>query len=117
MAAKQANSFAALPAGAKIFLLFAGLGVMTAGYYGGFHMALEDETASAQRKHGVLQQQLEDAHERQTEFLKLREELAGREDLDALQDWKDDVRGDVREIQARQASWRAGGADGADHAA
>ena len=82
MAAKQANSFAALPAGAKIFLLFAGLGVMTAGYYGGFHMALEDETASAQRKHGVLQQQLEDAHARQTEFLKLREELAGREALD-----------------------------------
>lgn len=78
----QANSFAALPAGAKVFLLFAGLALMTAGYYGGFHMMLEEETVAAERKHKTLQQQLEEAHDRQAEFLRLREELAGREALD-----------------------------------
>ena len=40
----QANSFAALPVGAKIFALVLGLALITAGYYFGLHMGLEEET-------------------------------------------------------------------------
>jgi type IV pilus assembly protein PilO len=75
-------SFATLPAPAKVFVLFALLAVLSAGYYLGVHMGLEQETAEAQRRHEVLQNDLTQARERQKEYLKLREELATREAQD-----------------------------------
>jgi type IV pilus assembly protein PilO len=45
-------------------------------------MGLEDEALEAQRRHEVLQNDLNQARERQKEYLKLREELANREALD-----------------------------------
>ncbi|MGD8858408.1 MAG: type 4a pilus biogenesis protein PilO [Myxococcales bacterium] len=78
----QANSFGALPIGAKVFLLFVIMILMTSGYYVGFHMTLVEEIESAERKHGALERQLEEAHDRQKEYLKLREEVAAREALD-----------------------------------
>jgi type IV pilus assembly protein PilO len=83
MAAKSPqNTFATLPPAAKLLLLFALLALVSAGYYLGVHMGLEEETADAQRRHEVLQNDLNQARERQKEYLKLREELAGREALD-----------------------------------
>jgi type IV pilus assembly protein PilO len=83
MAAKTPQStFATLPSVAKVFLLFALLGLVSAAYYVGIHMGLEQETADAQRRHEVLQNDLNQARERQKEYLKLREELSGREALD-----------------------------------
>jgi type IV pilus assembly protein PilO len=77
----QAN-FATLPVGAKIFLAFLILAVLSAGYYFGLHMSMEEDIQNAVRRHAVLQNDLTQAHERQKEYLKLREELAGREALD-----------------------------------
>jgi type IV pilus assembly protein PilO len=83
MAAKTTPStFAALPAPAKVFLLFALLALVTAGYYLGVHMGLEQESDEALKRHEVLQNDLTQARERQKEYLKLREQLAGREALD-----------------------------------
>jgi type IV pilus assembly protein PilO len=76
------GNFATLPVGAKIFILFAALALISAGYYLGVHMGIEEETAGAQRQHEVLEGDLKQAHERQQQYLKLREELAGREALD-----------------------------------
>lgn len=78
----QAANFASLPVGGKIFLLVLLLGVLTSGYYLGVHMSLEEETDTAQKKHNTLEQQLKEAHERQKEYLKLREEVSAREALD-----------------------------------
>jgi type IV pilus assembly protein PilO len=75
-------SFATLPAPAKVLVLFALLAVVSAGYYLGVHMGLEQETEEAQRRHEVLQNDLTQARERQKEYLKLREELATREAQD-----------------------------------
>ena len=77
-----ANSFAALPAGAKVFALVLGLALLTAGYYFGLHMGLEEETDAAIRRSKVLEGQLKEANDRQREYLRLREELAAREQLD-----------------------------------
>jgi len=83
MAIKPAPStFSTLPPGAKVFALFALLALVSAGYYLGVHMGLEQETEEAQRRHEVLQNDLNQARERQKEYLKLREELASREALD-----------------------------------
>jgi type IV pilus assembly protein PilO len=78
----QANSFAALPVGAKIFVLVLGLVLLTAGYYFGLHMGLEEETEAAIRRSKVLEGQLKEANDRQREYLRLREDLAAREQLD-----------------------------------
>jgi type IV pilus assembly protein PilO len=45
-------------------------------------MGLEDQTAEARRTHTALEQQLKEAHDRQREYLKLREEVTAREALD-----------------------------------
>jgi type IV pilus assembly protein PilO len=83
MATKSATStFATLPPGAKVGLLIALLALVSAGYYLGVHMGLEDAAQEAQRRHEVLQNDLNQARERQKEYLKLREELANREALD-----------------------------------
>ena len=75
-------SFAALPVGAKIFILFAALAVISSGYYLGIHMGVEEETRSAQGKHDALERDMTQANERQQQYLKLREELASRDALD-----------------------------------
>ncbi|MDH5674724.1 MAG: type 4a pilus biogenesis protein PilO [Myxococcales bacterium] len=79
---KTAANFAAAPLGAKVFLLFALLGVLTAGYYLALHMPLEDEITTAQRTNAQLTAELEQANTQRKKYLKLREELAGREALD-----------------------------------
>jgi len=76
------SSFTALPPVAKVVLLFALLGLVTAGYYVGVHMSLEQESTDAQRRNEVLQNDLNQARERQKEYLRLREELATREAQD-----------------------------------
>ena len=78
----QANSFSALPVGAKVFALVLGLALLTAGYYFGLHMGLEEETEAAIRRSKVLEGQLKEANDRQREYLRLREELSAREQLD-----------------------------------
>jgi type IV pilus assembly protein PilO len=83
MAVKSPTStFTALPPVAKVLVLFALLALVSAGYYLGVHMGLEQEAQEAQRRHEVLQNDLNQARERQKEYLKLREELASREALD-----------------------------------
>jgi type IV pilus assembly protein PilO len=76
------GNFAQLPLAGKIFLLVAGLALLTSGYYLGVHMGLEEETEAALRSHAALEQQLREAHARQKEYLRLREEVAAREALD-----------------------------------
>jgi type IV pilus assembly protein PilO len=80
--ASPTSSFAGLPPAAKAVLLVAVLALVSAGYYLGVHMTLEQETEDAQRKHAVLSNDLNQARERQKEYLRLREELAGREASD-----------------------------------
>jgi len=83
MATKSATStFATLPPGAKGAVLIALLALVSAGYYLGVHMGLEEQAQEAQQRHAVLQNDLNQARERQKEYLKLREELANREALD-----------------------------------
>ena len=82
MAPKLSGNFAQLPTAGKAFLLILCLVLITAGYYTAFHVSLVEETEAAQRKHDTLAHQLEEAHQRQTEYLKLREEVASREALD-----------------------------------
>ncbi|HEX7479881.1 MAG TPA: type 4a pilus biogenesis protein PilO [Polyangiales bacterium] len=77
----QAN-FATLPVGAKIFVAFFILALLSGGYYFGVHMGMEEDIEGAKRKHSALQNDLTQAHERQKEYLKLREELAGRDAMD-----------------------------------
>jgi type IV pilus assembly protein PilO len=76
------GSFAQLPVAAKAFMLIVLLVLITSGYYVGFHMSLVEDTESAQRKHDTLESQLNEAKQRQKEYLKLREEVSVREALD-----------------------------------
>jgi type IV pilus assembly protein PilO len=76
------GSFAQLPVAGKVMILVLLLGVLTAGYYVGIHMGLEEETESSMQRHAALEQQLREAHDRQREYLKLRAEVSGREALD-----------------------------------
>jgi type IV pilus assembly protein PilO len=78
----QAGSFTQLPAAAKVFILILGLALLTAGYYAGVHLGLEQETDAATAKHATLEKQLDEAHARQKEYLKLREDVSTREALD-----------------------------------
>jgi type IV pilus assembly protein PilO len=83
MAAKlPQSSFASLPPAGKAVLLVAVLAVLSGGYYVGLHMGLEQENEDAQRQHSVLTNDLNQARERQKEYLRLREELAAREAAD-----------------------------------
>jgi type IV pilus assembly protein PilO len=75
-------AFGTLPVTAKVFILFAGLALLSAGYYVGLHMGLEDELQSERQRQTTLETQLREANERQKEFLRLREEVATREPLD-----------------------------------
>jgi type IV pilus assembly protein PilO len=83
MAAKlPQSSFNALPPAGKAVLLVAVLAVLSGGYYVGIQMGLEQDSADAQRQHSVLTNDLNQARERQKEYLRLREELAAREAAD-----------------------------------
>jgi type IV pilus assembly protein PilO len=83
MAAKlPQSSFAALPPVGKAVLLVGLLALLSGGYYVGIHMGLEDATTEATRRHSVLTNDLNQARERQKEYLRLREELASREASD-----------------------------------
>lgn len=83
MAAKVTqSSFSTLPPVGKAVLLVALLGLLSAAYYVGLHMTLEEENQDAQRQHAVLTNELNQARERQKEYLRLREELAAREASD-----------------------------------
>lgn len=83
MAAKlPQSSFTSLPPAGKVVLLVAVLALLSGGYYVGIHMGLEQETEDAQRQHAVLTNDLNQARERQKEYLRLREELAAREAAD-----------------------------------
>jgi type IV pilus assembly protein PilO len=83
MAAKlPQSSFASLPPAGKAVLLVALLALLSGGYYVGLHMGLEQEAEDAQRQHSVLTNDLNQARERQKEYLRLREELAAREAAD-----------------------------------
>jgi type IV pilus assembly protein PilO len=76
------SSFASLPPAGKAVLLVAMLALLSGGYYVGLQMGLEQESADAQRQHSVLTNDLNQARERQKEYLRLREELAAREAAD-----------------------------------
>ena len=84
MAAAHPNrsSFANLPSGAKVFILLGLLTVILGSYFGLFHLGLDSEMDSARRQHASLAQELEQQRQRQQDYLKLREELAGREALE-----------------------------------
>jgi len=83
MAAKlPQSSFATLPPAGKAVLLVAVLALVSGAYYVGLHMGLEQESEDAQRQHSVLTNDLNQARERQKEYLRLREELAAREAAD-----------------------------------
>jgi type IV pilus assembly protein PilO len=83
MAPKLPNTnFATLPVGAKIFMLVVALLLVGTGYYLGVHMQLEEETQDAVRRHDSLNNELNEARERQKQYLKLREEMASRDALD-----------------------------------
>ena len=76
------STFATLPVGAKVFVLFALLTLVGTGYYLIFHVSTEDALEAAKAREGALQQQLQAANKRQQEALRLREEVAGREGLE-----------------------------------
>jgi len=73
------SSFSSLPPVGKAVLLVALLALVSGGYYVGIQMGLDEETQDAQRQHSVLTNDLNQARERQKEYLRLREELAARE--------------------------------------
>jgi type IV pilus assembly protein PilO len=76
------TNFAQLPIGGKLFVLVLLLGVLTAGYYVALHMSLQESIAAAGATHASLEQELQQAHDRQKEYLRLREEVSAREALD-----------------------------------
>lgn len=80
--AQQANSFAVLPVGAKIFILIALLVALSVAYYTSFHLGLQEDIESAARANVAKRQELAQAELLQKRFFDLREELAGREAAD-----------------------------------
>lgn len=80
--AQASNQFAALPVGAKIFILVALLVALAGAYYTSFHMGLQEDIESAARANVTKRQELADAERLQKRFFELREQLAGREQID-----------------------------------
>jgi type IV pilus assembly protein PilO len=80
--ARNTQSFEALPIPVKVGILVLIVGGLGAIYYGGFHMTLMEEIATAQGRARSLQRRATEAQERNAEFVRLREELAAREGLD-----------------------------------
>jgi type IV pilus assembly protein PilO len=80
--AKQPQTFAAQPAAVKVMLGAFLVAVLGAGYYFALHTPLEEALQQEQGQYAQLQQQFQQAQERQREYIRLREELASREGLD-----------------------------------
>jgi type IV pilus assembly protein PilO len=76
------TNFAQLPIGGKLFVLVVLIGLLTAGYYLALHMGLQESIAAAGATHASLEAELQQAHDRQKEYLRLREEVSAREALD-----------------------------------
>lgn len=75
-------TFSALPSGAKAFILVALLTVIFGAYYAVFHLGLEGDMDVARRSHDTLLGELKEAQQRKQNYLRLREEVAGREALE-----------------------------------
>lgn len=80
--AVKESSFENLPLAGKIFMGILLLGVVSAIYYFAFHMGAVEEIEAADRRHTQLQRSMREAQERQREYLRLTQELAGREAID-----------------------------------
>jgi type IV pilus assembly protein PilO len=76
------QSFAKLPTGGKIALLALLIALICAVYFFALHMSVSDDITSANSRHAQLLAQLQEAQERNAEYVRLREELAARESLD-----------------------------------
>lgn len=76
------QSFAKLPAAAKVFLGLGLVALISAVYYFALHLSLDDDLTSARQQHQQLQQRMNAARARNAEYVRLREELASREGLD-----------------------------------
>lgn len=76
------QAFARLPAGAKIGLGVGIVAVIGAVYYFALHMSLTDDLDRARARHATLQTEMQEAQERNAEYVRLREELSQREGLD-----------------------------------
>lgn len=76
------QSFAKLPAAAKVFLGVGLVALIGAVYYFALHLSLDDDLQSAEQAHTGLVRQRQAARERNAEYVRLREELSAREGLD-----------------------------------
>ncbi len=79
---QKQTGFAQLSAGVKVLLLALLLGVVSAIYYFALHLSLSDDIEAAERRFVTLQGELEEAQQRQQEYLRLTQELAAREAVD-----------------------------------
>ncbi|MFK7991329.1 MAG: type 4a pilus biogenesis protein PilO [Sandaracinaceae bacterium] len=76
------QSFSKLPVPAKLFLGVGLIALMSAVYYFALHLSLDDDLRSSQTQHVTLQGRMQEARDRNAEYVRLREELASREGLD-----------------------------------
>lgn len=76
------SSFDSLSTGGKVFILLFILGFVGAIYYFAFHMGLAEDIESAETRNQQLQRDLAEADQRQQDYLRLTQELAGREGID-----------------------------------
>lgn len=76
------QSFSKLPIPAKLFLGVGLIALMSAVYYFALHLSLDDDLRSAQTQHVTLEGRMQEARDRNAEYVRLREELASREGLD-----------------------------------
>lgn len=79
---KKPQTFDAQPASVKIFAGVFLLAIIGAIYYFGLHMTLSDSLESAENDYQALLIAKTEAEQRQGEFLRLTQELAGREGVD-----------------------------------
>lgn len=82
MAKSSAQSFTSLPTAGKLGLLALLVGFLGAVYYIALHMPLADQIQAAEARHRALQKELGEAQARNSEYLRLRQELASREGID-----------------------------------
>ncbi|MGF1468765.1 MAG: type 4a pilus biogenesis protein PilO [Sandaracinaceae bacterium] len=79
---RRDTSFDALPVAAKVGILVGIVALITAVYYFALHMGVTEEIRSARAARVQLQQQMREAQERNAEFVRLREQLSARAELD-----------------------------------
>ncbi|MCG8554053.1 MAG: type 4a pilus biogenesis protein PilO [Proteobacteria bacterium] len=82
MAARQIKSFAALSNTAKVLLGVLIVALTSSIYYLGMHMELTEKIDGEQQKRVRLEGEVREAQSRQQEYLRLRKELAWREERD-----------------------------------